>query len=155
MLSRHMKSRDSLAVGSSTKRTLQIDVRAMVQQPRNGFQTIARRSPDESGAPIRIGIQTSTRSHQPVQHSHPVTLTSPHERLVEYLLRIRRRSPVRETTMRTVEASGGASFRCERSIGTEAGIHQLRNSEPGSSPKISRSHGITAQQLSHFTMPPE
>ena len=57
--------------------------------------------------------------------------------------------------MRTVEASCGASFGSERAIGVEASIYQLRDAEPGSSAKITRSHQMATQQIGHLAMPPE
>jgi hypothetical protein len=42
----HVKRRDSLAMRSSAKRGLPIDVRAVIQQPSDCFRTIAHRSPD-------------------------------------------------------------------------------------------------------------
>jgi len=154
-LGRHVKSRDSLAVRSSAKSGLLIDVRAMIQQPCDGFRTIAHRSPDERRASIRIGVQARTRPDEPLQHEQAVTLACPHKCFVKNLLRVCRRLPVRETAMRTVEASGGARFGSECAIRFEAGIYQLRNAEPGSGTKIVWSHRMATQQIGYLAMSPE
>ena len=61
ILSRQVKSRDSLTVRQSAKGRLLVDCRAVIQQPAGGFRAVAGGRPDQRRASIRIGVWGARR----------------------------------------------------------------------------------------------
>src|ERR1700693_4552037 len=132
-LRRHMQRGDALAMRESAEGAFAIDGRTVVDQPCGRFHAIANRGPDEWSPSIRVGIETRPSPQEPGEHLRSAALAGPDQRLVQNLLRIRGRLPIREPAVRPVKYPRRTSLGGKRFLSAKAPFHQVRSAQPGGS----------------------
>src|SRR3984957_9844397 len=104
VLGRHMQRGDTLAVSEPAECGFVIDGRTVIDQVRGRFHTVAPSGPNERSSAIGIGVQTRSGSKKPGKNLCATALAGPDKRLVQNLLLISGRSPIRESTMRSIKS---------------------------------------------------
>src|SRR5579872_2215716 len=154
-LSGHVERSHTLTMCQPAEGGLLVYVGAVIEQPCGRLGAVACRRPNQRSTSIWIGVEPRPGSHQSLKHAYAIALACPHERFVEYLLRIRRRLPIRESAMRSIEASSCAGLGRQSAFAGKASIHQFVDAKPDRGSKIVWGHSMASQQIGNFAMSPE
>ena len=150
-----VQRRHALAVRRPTEGRAAARVGAELDEPPDGGGAPARRGPHQRAAPVDVGVGARAARDEGLEDLDAIAARRPGERLVEDLLRIVRRAPVREAAVRAVVGAVRAGLGRQAPVGCDELFDEVQAAEARRGAQVARVHAVLGQDLGDLAMAPE
>ena len=150
-----MQRRQLAAVIGAAEAAGTVGVGPERDQRLNRARPPAGRGPGQGGAPVDIGVEVGAVRGEDRQHRRAVAARGPGQGLIERLLRIVCRSPLRHAGVRPVEGAVREPVRGGPPVGADQAGEQVSVTEPSADSEVARRGVVAGEQIRRLTVAPE